>query len=138
MGWASGGQIFDLVAGALIEAGADDDLLGRVCYQLAEALTAQDWDTVDESVDAFRGHPAVTNALRRANRRNYIDAEPYEADAILDYDQHADEWVLHIGADEAGRAPGTAEGHDLLVEMWFDAGPATAARRHTVAQMRLS
>lgn len=128
MGWASGGEIFDLVAHGLIEAGASDEIIGRVCYRLASALTDQDWDTVDESIDEFAGHPAVQDALRRADGRYQLD---YDDAAIMDYDPRADEWELTIDGAAAGRRPGTAQGHDELVEIWFAQGPDTRQRRAT-------
>lgn len=127
MGWGSAGQIFDDVAQGLIEAGASDEILDKVCYRLAKSLTDQDWDTVDESIDEFRGHPVVQNALRRANGWTYIGE--YD-EAMLEFDPKAEEWILtEQGKGEVARRPGTMEGHNELVELWFAGGPDDEERR---------
>lgn len=130
MGWASGGQIFDLVTHALIESNATDKLLSDVCYRLGRALCEQDWDTVGESIDEFRDNPVVVEALRRAEGWSYIDEEE---DAIIDYDTDTDEWSIAVAGRELGRAPGTSEGHDDMVRRWFADGEDTPQRR---SQMR--
>lgn len=129
MGWGSGGEIFDLVAHGLIEAGASDEILDRVCYDLARALTGQDWDTVDESIDEFRGHPVVQHALRKADGWTYLGE--YD-EALLEFDAKAAQWVLYDterGRGELARRVGTAEGHNELVELWFTGGPDAPDRR---------
>lgn len=68
MGWGSGGQIFDTVADALIDAQAqvpfDDRLFGLVLGPLFSSLRDADWDTVDESVDRFSDFPQVLQVIR--------------------------------------------------------------------------
>lgn len=126
MGWGSAGQIFDPVARALIDSGATDKVLGSTCYVLAKQLTDGDWDTVDESIDAFRDHPIVVDALRRADGWHEVSDE---GTAVIDYDERADEWSMVIDAAEVGRRPGTPEGHDELVRLWFANGDDTPDRR---------
>jgi hypothetical protein len=128
MGYSSGGEIFDKIARALIEAGADDELLGRVLYELAEELTAQDWDTVDESIDEFAGHPVVQHALRKANGMQYLYGPDDRAQGYLQFvgDSTNGGWELHLDG-EPFTAEGTISGFNALVGMWASrGGPAYA------------
>jgi hypothetical protein len=59
MGWASGGEIFDTVAQGLIDAKASDEIKTSVLDTLYEALTAEDWDTTNESYEQFKDDPAI-------------------------------------------------------------------------------
>jgi hypothetical protein len=59
MGWASGGDIFDPVARALVDLGADDDTKRRVLGPLIDKLQDNDWDTEDESLYEFSGDPVI-------------------------------------------------------------------------------
>ena len=59
MGWASAGAIFDPVAQALIDLNASDDVKRGVLGPLIDRLTAEDWDTCDESADAFADDPVI-------------------------------------------------------------------------------
>lgn len=64
MGWGSAGyKIFDPVASALIEAGADDEKKIRVLTDLIETLQAEDWDTELDSLQRFLDDPAVVRAF---------------------------------------------------------------------------
>lgn len=63
MGWASAGDIFDPVAKALIDANANDEVVRRVLGRLIAKLQDGDWDTEDESLEAFRDEPAVVAAF---------------------------------------------------------------------------
>jgi hypothetical protein len=67
MGWGSGGQVFDTVADALIDAQAQvpfsDELFGLVLGPLFRSLRDADWDTVDESVERFRDFPLVLQVI---------------------------------------------------------------------------
>lgn len=63
MGWSSGGAIFDGVAEALIDAGASDEVKRSVLGRLIGFLRGEDWDTCDESLDQFRGDPAIVAAF---------------------------------------------------------------------------
>jgi hypothetical protein len=134
MGWGSAGQIFDEVAHGLIEAGASDEILGKVCYRLAKSLADQDWDTVGESVDEFRGHPVVQNALRQAN--GWTDFGPND-DATIEYDQGTHEWVLLVDRAEVARRTGSVDGHNILVKMWFATAPDDQDHREARERMLL-
>jgi hypothetical protein len=63
MGWASGGEIFDEVAQALIEAKASDELKQRLLTRLIDKLRDGDWDTCDESLERFADDPAIVAAF---------------------------------------------------------------------------
>ena len=73
MGWGSGGDIFDPVAGKLIELCEEKKLAPTdaidVLSILAEHLFHGDWDTEDESLETSGGHPIVRRALCEALRR---------------------------------------------------------------------
>ncbi len=60
MGWASAGEIFDPIAQALIDVGATDDMKRTVLGPLIDRLTAEDWDTCDESAEEFADDPVIT------------------------------------------------------------------------------
>lgn len=64
MGWASAGEIFDPVAQALIDCNASDELKTKVLGTLIGQLQDGDWDTEDESLDAFQNDPAIVTAFR--------------------------------------------------------------------------
>ena len=64
MGWSSGGEIFDSVAHALIEAGASDELKRKTLGPLIDKLRDGDWDTEGESLEQF-GDDQVIVALFR-------------------------------------------------------------------------
>ncbi|WP_435113326.1 DUF6011 domain-containing protein [Nocardiopsis synnemataformans] len=59
MGWAAGSDVFNRVARALIDQGADDDTKRIVLDPLIGALQDADWDTEDESLDEFRDDPLI-------------------------------------------------------------------------------
>jgi hypothetical protein len=63
MGWARGGEVFDPVAQALIEAGASDDLKRKTLGRLIEQLQEEDWDTESDSLEAFADDPAIVAAF---------------------------------------------------------------------------
>jgi hypothetical protein len=117
MGWASGGAIFDRVAHALVQLGADDKTMRGVLKPLYDELRDGDWDTVEESMDQFWFHPAIMSVL--------VDAGfclDDDGNGVLGYDMDTDEWTLtceHRGCSfgNDGR-PCTAEGHDELVRLW--------------------
>lgn len=140
MGWASAGEIFDNVAHSLVEAGVDDAVLDRVLYQLAVSLTEQDWDTVDESVDEFAGHPVVQNALRKANGSLYLYDAEYRIESILEFVGNADGGVWELRSSSDGRTEAreaTAAGFNELLDIWAADGDA-AGRAEEVERYRLS
>jgi hypothetical protein len=64
MGWGSAGyRIFDPVAKALQEAGAQDEVRTRVLSGLIGELREEDWDTEYDSLEAFKDDPAVVAAF---------------------------------------------------------------------------
>jgi hypothetical protein len=126
MGWGGATSAFNVVANRLLDAHASPVVTERVCYGLAVELIALGWDTVDDSIGHFQGYPAVLNALYRAQGRIRLDADP---DGVLDYDRAADEWVLLIDGGEVTRRPGTVDGHNILLRMWFASLPDTAENR---------
>lgn len=63
MGWNSANEIFDPVAKALIDANVGDKVLRDVLGSLIEKLQDGDWDTEDESLEAFASEPAVVAAF---------------------------------------------------------------------------
>ena len=77
MGWASASGIFDTVADSLIEAGADDAIKRAVCTDLIRELRDGDWDTCDESLEAFAGDPAIVQAFRDCGVYEEYCQEPH-------------------------------------------------------------
>lgn len=90
MGWNSGHHIFNPVARELVAAGVADEVVTRVCVTLIKALQDGDWDTEGESLDEFRGHPAIVEAFRRCDVY-----DPCAAESQLG--EHFDECVLEHG-----------------------------------------
>jgi hypothetical protein len=64
MGWASGNEVFELVADALVEAGASDDVKQAVCSALIGALRIRGWDTAAESMGLYADDKAIRAAFR--------------------------------------------------------------------------
>jgi hypothetical protein len=92
MGWSSANEIFNPVARALIETGADDDTKTRVLGDLIAGLQEGDWDTEDESLEDFKDDPAIVKAF--ANNDVHL-TEEQRADA--------DSAVFELIAEIAGR-----------------------------------
>ena len=67
MGWNSANRIFDPVAKALIDTGADDTTKRKVLSDLISELRDGDWDTCDESLEDFLDQPAVIAAFHDHN-----------------------------------------------------------------------
>lgn len=65
MGWASGGEVFDPVALALINNRATDEMKTAVLTDLIAALQNRDWDTEGESLGEYQDDPAIVEAFRR-------------------------------------------------------------------------
>jgi len=59
MGWGSASTIFDRVADALIQSGANAEVTTVVLDELLRELTDGDWDTVDESVERYQNNPTI-------------------------------------------------------------------------------
>ncbi|MFJ6073666.1 hypothetical protein ACIQFU_22965 [Streptomyces sp. NPDC093065] len=67
MGWNSANRIFNPVARALIETGADDATKRKVLGDLISELQDGDWDTEDESLEEFLDDPAIVAAFHDHN-----------------------------------------------------------------------
>ncbi|MFJ8146592.1 hypothetical protein ACIQ6R_16195 [Streptomyces sp. NPDC096048] len=67
MGWNSANRIFDPVARALINTGADDNTKRKVLGDLIGELQEGDWDTGDESLEDFLDDPAIVAAFHDRN-----------------------------------------------------------------------
>lgn len=65
MGWGSAGRIFDPIARGLIQAEVEDDKVTDLADQIIGLLVAEDWDTVNESVNEFQDNPAILAAFNR-------------------------------------------------------------------------
>lgn len=63
MGWASGGEIFNVVADGLIKAGASDDIKRSVLSSVCDALQENDWDTEDESLERYKDDPVIVQVF---------------------------------------------------------------------------
>lgn len=94
MGWASGGEIFDRVAHALVKRDdVPDAAVTAICADLADALRDGGWDTVDDSVQKFRNHPAVLAGLEQADPDAVAGMKTYWA-------EHAERGDLEHDDDE--------------------------------------
>jgi hypothetical protein len=122
MGWASASDIFDPVAQALIDAGVSDDVKRQVLGKLIDKLQAEDWDTEDESVDAFRDDPLIVSLFMERGVRASIDV----ADGYCQIDHSGGQWHLACCRDYSDVQPGTVEAHDGMVRAWV----AHAAQAH--------
>jgi hypothetical protein len=126
MGWSSANSIFDPVARALIEAGADDTTKRKVLGDLIGGLQDGDWDTEDESLEGFLHDPAIVSAFadhdvhlsdRRCCRRE-LGADPRQSlirmrhEGIDEAEMTAavDAYAQHL-ADQARQAD--CCGHDV-------------------------
>lgn len=67
MGWSSANSIFNPVAKALQNVGADDATRRKVLGDLIGGLQDGDWDTEDESLEDFLGDPAIVAAFHDHN-----------------------------------------------------------------------
>ncbi len=123
MGWSGGGEIFNEVAWTLIEAGVEDQLMDRVLYKLADSLTDGDWDTVDESIDEFAGHPVVQHALRKANGMQYLYSPEDRVQGYIQFVGNAEGgiWELDLDGERITNA-GTIAGFNELIGQWAERG----------------
>lgn len=65
MGWNTANEIFDPVAQAMIDEQCSYSDKVRVLGVLIASLRELDWDTEDESLDAFRDDEAIVEAFRQ-------------------------------------------------------------------------
>lgn len=123
MGWASAGAIFDPVAQALIDLGADRDTKRKVLGTLITALQEGDWDTEDESLQQFRHDVDIVALFKEHGVGTSVDGD--ETEGIIDYSAHSDRWMLSCrgrrGCGELDSGDGSsAEEHDRLVHAWAE------------------
>lgn len=64
VGWASGTEVFEPVADALIATGASAETKQAVCSALIGALLHRGWDTGEESLGFYRDHDPIVTAFR--------------------------------------------------------------------------
>ena len=114
MGWASAGDIFNPVAQALIDLGADERMKRGVLGPLIDRLRDGDWDTEDESLQEFRDDPVIVDLFKQRLGTEFWDGN---AQGTLDF--RNDRWVLHCSAHGVLAEGGeSAEEHDRLVQAW--------------------
>jgi hypothetical protein len=63
MGWNSANIYFDVVVEKLQNHDIDSDIQYDVLKALAKELTDNDWDTLDESLEAFPSNKAVIRVM---------------------------------------------------------------------------
>lgn len=63
MGWASGGDVFDPVANALIQLSVPGHVMYTVCWTLIGPLRERGWDTEGESLGQFQDYPEIVAAF---------------------------------------------------------------------------
>jgi hypothetical protein len=83
VGWASASEIFDPVARALIDLGADAPTKRKVLGTLLGKLRDEDWDTADESLDEFRDDPVIVQIFYEQGVGNSAGNWPVGAPASL-------------------------------------------------------
>lgn len=75
MGWCSGTQIFDPVAGAIMKTVLPDETKYDLLMVLIKALFAHDWDCADDSI--YWRYPLVQRAMRALGEvTDYEDWQP--------------------------------------------------------------
>lgn len=125
MGWNSAGDIFDPVAQALIDLGANAATKRAVLTVLIDKLRDGDWDTEDESLEAFGHDPAIVSAFYTAMDGIVLDG--CDEEGRIAYDEPSDSWVLSCRVhgqldyedahlDDVERS---ARVHDQLIRQWF-------------------
>lgn len=121
MGWASAGAIFDPIAQALIDHNASVELKRLILTKLIGVLRDGDWDTEDESLQAFRHDPVIVSAFYTALR--CLELEEY---GRIGYDEDLENWFVecrHHGVlDWADAAlhdvEYSASNHNQLLRTW--------------------
>lgn len=63
MGWSSANAYFDVVVQELEIANVPEEAQFSILKSLAAELRAGDWDTLDESLEAFPDNPAVRRVM---------------------------------------------------------------------------
>lgn len=103
MGWASASWIFENVADSLVKSEATAEVKYEVCKSLIGSLLAEDWDTYDEVLDAYRNEPWILAAFRHHEiviRCRDIDSVPgvgrYHCEMEIGHTgQHHEYWGEH-------------------------------------------
>jgi hypothetical protein len=128
MGWGSGGNIFDLVTHGLIEAGAEDRVVDRVCTDLARALMDEDWDTEDESLDEFSDYPGGAACDPQGGPRTGSVRHSWRLRGQARV-RRRQRRVLAAGRlGGTMRAAGTVYGFNTLIRVWADRGGRNAVQ----------
>lgn len=118
MGWGSAGAIFDPIAQALIDLGADDRIKRGVLGPLIGRLQDEDWDTEDESLDAFADDPVIVELFHQAG----VGTRLWSRLAEGGLGWTGDGWELGCDSRHGylAAADGTPAGHDELVRLWAE------------------
>ena len=104
MGWASAGDsVFNPVTRALIRAEVSESQITEICEDLIGTLSAEDWDTQDESLREFENVPAVVKAFNRhgmaarhqrsANGEVTADIRCMGCDRMVEFQHKSDELI---------------------------------------------
>ncbi|MGW6912540.1 hypothetical protein ACWGB8_01760 [Kitasatospora sp. NPDC054939] len=120
MGWASATGIFNPVAQALIDSGATDELKTRVLGELIGKLLDGDWDTEHESLNEFKGDPAIVAAFRLHGVHLTCEAETDTASCELEAGHVGDHLdyqgnVIHVPASHAATLRPDSDGSDTIL-----------------------
>jgi hypothetical protein len=121
VGWASASEIFDPVARALIDLGADAPTKRKVLGTLLRKLRDEDWDTADESLAEFHDDPVIVQIFYEQGVGNSAGNWP---EGVIGHDKRTNEWTLTCqgGRDSCGElARGDGDSpkeHDRLVHAW--------------------
>jgi hypothetical protein len=97
MGWASASEIFDPVAQTLVDLNADAANKRALLTMLIDKLRDLDWDTWDESLQAWRTDPAIVSAFYTA--LDGVELHCGGSEGVITYVDG--EWVIScLGCDE--------------------------------------
>lgn len=122
MGWASAGGIFNPVAQALLDLGADRETKRRVLGTLISKLQDGDWDTESESLEEFKHDVDIVALFVERGVGTELWGDHGAGD--LDYDPRRDVWTLTCASGDHGllatSADGSAAEHDRLVSIWVE------------------
>ncbi|MGW6260934.1 hypothetical protein [Streptomyces sp. NPDC055085] len=108
MGWNSANEIFDPVARALVDTGADDHSKRKVLGDLIGRLQDGGWETEDASLEIFLSQPAIVQAFadkgvhlpdgRCCFREPGVDARTLLVRRLADADLSERSAVYHVDA----------------------------------------
>lgn len=63
MGWGSAYSLFNIIADALIEAEASEEVKEKALTKVIRALQEDDWDTELDSLQSYLDDPAIVRAF---------------------------------------------------------------------------